>query len=451
MNRYKRYPAYKLSGVEWLGETPAHWEVKRLRQTVTGCQNGVWGKEPDGIHDTAVVRVADFNRIRLSVNWMEPTLRAIEPRIAALHALRRGDLLLEKSGGGENQPVGAVVLFDRDEPAVCSNFVAQLAIASGYHARFLTYLHATLYALRVNTRHIKQSTGIQNLDSASYLREVAALPPEAEQTLIANYLDRHTTQIDGLVTNKERLIELLQEKRAALITHAVTKGLDPSASMKDSGVDWLGMIPEHWEVERIKWVARMESGHTPDKKVDSYWQDGNIPWVSLADTEQLRDVDYIAATAVMTTSDGIAHSSAHVLPEGTVVFSRDATIGLCAVTQGGMAVSQHFIGWVCGPRLRPEYLLLVLRSMTSELERLTMGATVRTIGMPDVMGLVTPVPPLAEQDEIVRSVMDRRERVDALLEKSSEAIERLKELRSTLISAAVTGKIDVRGAAPDAS
>jgi len=100
-------------------------------------------------------------------------------------------------------------------------------------------------------------------------------------------------------------------------------------------------------------------------------------------------VDYIAATAVMTTSDGIAHSSAHVLARSTVVFSRDATIGLCAITRAGMAVSQHFIGWVCGSLLRPEYLLFVLRSMTQELERLTMGATVRTIGMPDVKGLVT--------------------------------------------------------------
>jgi type I restriction enzyme S subunit len=281
---------------------------------------------------------------------------------------------------------------------------------------------------------------------------VFALPPEPEQRAIAAFLDRETARIDALMAKKERLIELLQEKRTALITRAVTKGLPstgsgqatPTVPMKDSGVEWLGEIPAHWEVSRIKWAAKMVSGHTPDKKIDSYWQGGDIPWVSLADTGQLREVDYIATTAVMTTSDGIAHSSAHVLPEGTVVFSRDATIGLCAITRAGMAVSQHFIGWVCGSRLRPEYLLLVLRSMTQELERLTMGATVRTIGMPDVKSLATPIPPLAEQERIVREVLHRRARLDALVCKVRDAIERLKELRTALISAAVTGKIDVR-------
>jgi type I restriction enzyme S subunit len=390
------------------------------------------------------VRVADFDRVTYRVDIGDPTLRSIEPGIAASRALRRGDLLLEKSGGGENQPVGAVVLYDHTIPAVCSNFIARVTVAPGYDARFLTYLHAALYALRITTRHIKQSTGIQNLDSASYLGEATGLPPEPEQCAIATFLNRETARIDALLAKKERLIELLQEKCAALITRAVTKGLDPNVPMKDSGIEWLGKVPAHWEAERIKWAARMVSGHTPDKKVESYWQGGDIPWVSLADTGQLREVDYIASTEVMTTSDGIAHSSAHVLPAGTVVFSRDATIGLCAITRAGMAVSQHFIGWICGSRLRPEYLLFVLRSMTQELERLTMGATVLTIGMPDVKSLAIPIPPLLEQDEIVPHVLHRRAQLDSLVAKIRHAIDRLKELRTALISAAVTGKIDVR-------
>lgn len=146
----------------------------------------------------------------------------------------------------------------------------------------------------------------------------------------------------------------------------------------------------------------------------------------------------------MTTSDGIAHSSAHILPAGTVVFSRDATIGLCAITGAEMAVSQHFIGWVCGPRIKPEYLLFVLRSMSQELERLTMGATVRTIGMPDVKSLVTPIPPVPEQEKIVLYIRQNRSQIDALIAKVREAVDRLTELRSSLISAVVTGKIDVR-------
>jgi type I restriction enzyme S subunit len=444
LRRFKRYPAYKDSGIEWLGEIPAHWQVKRLRSTITSCQNGVWGEDPDGRHDVLCVRVADFDRMRFKVEDEFSTLRSIDPVVLAARGLKTGDLLLEKSGGGENQLVGAVVQYDCQSVATCSNFVARMVVAPSFDSRYLTYLHAALYALRINFRHIKQSTGIQNLDSATYLNEKVASPSEGEQRAIAAFLDRETAKIDALVTKKEQLIELLQEKRTALITRAVTKGLDPNAPMKDSGVEWLRDIPVHWDAERIKRVAQMVSGHTPDKKIDSYWRGGHIPWVSLADTGHLREVDYIVDTAVMTTADGIANSSAHILPVRTVVFSRDATIGLCAITAVDLAVSQHFIGWICGTRLLPEYLLLVLRSMTEELESLTMGATVKTIGMPDVKSLVTPIPPILEQEAIVEHVLRARTRVDRLAEKVREAINCLKELRSSVISAAVTGKLDVR-------
>ena len=243
---------------------------------------------------------------------------------------------------------------------------------------------------------------------------------------------------------KERLIELLQEKRTALITRAVTRGLDPDVPMKDSGVEWLGEIPAHWEVKRLKWVAQMESGHTPDKKVAAYWNDGNIPWVSLNDTGYLKNQDYIRDTEYYTNALGLKNSSARLLPPRSVIFSRDATIGLCAITERSMAVSQHFIAWICTEALLPEYLLRALDAMQGELERLTMGATLRTIGMPDVKTLSTPVPPVPEQDQIIAFVRKETAFIDALIGTVLQAIDLLKEFRTALISAAVTGKIDVR-------
>src|SRR6266550_5327705 len=109
-----------------------------------------------------------------------------------------------------------------------------------------------------------------------------SLPPPAEQRAIAAFLDRETARINALIAKKERLIELLQEKRAALISHAVTKGLDPTVPMKDSGVEWLGEIPAHWEVKRLKFVAKQETGHTPSRQHPEYWEDCTIPWISLA-------------------------------------------------------------------------------------------------------------------------------------------------------------------------
>ena len=216
----------KDSGVEWLGEVPAHWEVNRLRVTVQNYQNGVWGAEPNGKNDIACVRVADFDRIRLRARMDKPTLRSIEPTVIQTRSLHSGDLLLEGSGGGEKQPVGAVVLYDSVEPAVCSNFIAQLRPSNGFESRFLAYLHFALYSVRVNLRSIKQSIGIQNLDKANYLNEATALPPLPEQQTIATFLDKETAKIDDLIARIREAIERLKELRTALISAAVTGRID---------------------------------------------------------------------------------------------------------------------------------------------------------------------------------------------------------------------------------
>ncbi len=441
VRRFKPYPVYKDSGLDWLGAIPRHWMVKRVRQSCSRVTDGAHISPDTTSSDFPFVSTVD---IRGGAIDFDECLRTSASSYAYMERTgcrpNHGDVLFSKDG-----TVGttAVVTTDR-EFAVASSLVILSPARGELDASWLEYwLNGAFTKEQIEL--LLSGAALRRISVAKVGRLFLILPPElGEQRAIAAFLDRETARIDGLVAKKERLIELLQEQRTALITRAVTKGLDPNVPMKDSGVEWLGEIPAHWEAERIKWAARMVSGHTPDKKVESYWQGGDIPWVSLADTGQLREVDHIATTAVMTTSDGIAHSSAHVLPAGTVVFSRDATIGLCAITRAGMAVSQHFIGWVCSSHLQPEYLLFVLRAMTQELERLTMGATVRTIGMPDVKSLATPIPPLPEQKEIVRHVLYRRAQIDSLVAKVRDAIDRLKELRTALISAAVTGKIDVR-------
>ena len=258
--KYRRYAEYKDSGVEWLGEAPAHWEVDRLKWTVNGCINGIWGDEPDGKSDVICIRVADFDRVRNRVRDGDYTVRYIPVPQRNGRLLQSGDLLIEKSGGGDQQPVGAVVLFEYEFDAVSSNFVARMPVRRGMNPNFLCYLHAALYSIRLNTCSIKQNTGIQNLDSSAYLDEKIALPPREDQDAIADFLDRETAQIDALIAKQERLIAVLQEKRQALISHAVTKGLNPDAPMKDSGVEWLGEVPAHWKVKRLKHIASIQTG-----------------------------------------------------------------------------------------------------------------------------------------------------------------------------------------------
>ncbi len=246
----------KESGVEWLGEIPADWKMYRLRWSVETSKNGVWGEEPDGEKDDIpCVRVADFDRQGLCVSGEIPTIRKVTASERKGRVLRFRDLLIEKSGGGEQQPVGCVVIYNLDQPAVCSNFVARLTPSDIADSNFFRYVHATAYALRLNVKAIKQTTGIQNLDTDAYFNEPVAFPPLPEQHIIADFLDRKTAQIDSLIAKKQRMIELLGEKRQVLISQAVTRGLDPKVPMKDSGIEWLGKIPKHWEVRRIATFA----------------------------------------------------------------------------------------------------------------------------------------------------------------------------------------------------
>ncbi len=179
------YSAYKPSGVPWLGNVPSHWAGMRMRDCIEGCANGVWGDDPQGDgNDIPVFRVADFDRERRQVREYE-TIRNVEPSQRNGRALVAGDMLIEKSGGGEQQPVGMVVSYEGPDGAVCSNFVARMTPRDGIVSRFMVFLHAHLYASRVTNISVKQTTGIQNLDSMAYLSERCFVPTVGEQRLIA--------------------------------------------------------------------------------------------------------------------------------------------------------------------------------------------------------------------------------------------------------------------------
>jgi type I restriction enzyme, S subunit len=442
------YPNYRPSGVEWLGNIPKDWTVKRLKWSVEGSFNGVWGDEPDGVDDVVCLRVADFNRDNYTISTEALTLRAIEAKQLESRKLKRGDLLIEKSGGGEKQLVGCVVYFDHKFDAVCSNFVARMPVVEGHLPRYWAYVHAGMYAGKLNYPAIKQTTGIQNLDAALYLDTLAAYPPLVEQQKIATFLDWKTSQIDALIAKKQTLLQKLKEKRLAVITQAVTKGLNPDVPKRDSGSDWIGKVPSHWDVLKIKFVTELASGHTPSRTVEEYWIDCNIPWVSLNDSKMLREKDSISETRYQISELGLANSSARLLPAGVVVFSRDATVGLCAITEVPMAVSQHFVAYICGEKITGKYLLFVLKAMNQHLQSLQTGSTIVTIGMPEVRGLICPLPTTAEQAAIVDHIDSVTAKIDQMLANAETAITRLTEYRSALITAATTGKIDVRAWQP---
>jgi type I restriction enzyme, S subunit len=217
----------KPSGIDWLPMIPSAWKTHRLRRTTSKETNGFWGDEPVGDEtDITCIRVADFDRVRRRVKDGEKTLRSVPASKRGARLLRQGDLLLEKSGGGEQTPVGCVVLYERDGLAITSNFVAKLTPLDDYDGRFLCYLHQALHDVRITMLSVKQTTGIQNLDSFWYLNELAPFPPIEEQQAIVAHIDRETAKIDTLIAKYQRELELLTEYRASLISHAVTGKID---------------------------------------------------------------------------------------------------------------------------------------------------------------------------------------------------------------------------------
>lgn len=250
---FPKYPAYKDSGVEWIGEIPVGWKLERLKCSVLECKNGIWGQDPQfNEDDITCIRVADFDREKLNISSLSLTVRNIKQKDTIGREVEFGDLLIEKSGGGEKQPVGCVVFYSLNHKSVCSNFIACMKISHLFLNKYLLYVHKLLYDSGVTVRSIKQTSGIQNLDQNSYLNEKVPVPPFPEQQTIASFLDRECRKIDALIAEQERLIALLAEKRQAVISHAVTKGLNSNVPMKDSGIPWIGMVPKGWEIKRIK-------------------------------------------------------------------------------------------------------------------------------------------------------------------------------------------------------
>jgi len=434
VRRFRSYPEYKDSGGEWLGKVPAHWEIDRLKATVTGCQNGVWADEPDGLNDIICVRVADFDRVRLKVDLTEPTLRSVDRRVLPIRLLKKGDLLLEKSGGGEKQPVGAIVLYDQAEPAICSNFVARLEIAQGFDARYLTYLHFAAYSARLNTRSIKQNTGIQNLDSGSYLNERTPLPPLSDQRSITAFLDRETTQIDALIAKKERLIELLQEKRTALIGDAISQS---AASTEVRLGHYVDLLPGFA-------FPSVDFSQDPD------------------DIRLLRGVNISPGSlrwdeVVNWPKHDLVRFGRYQLQLGDLVLGMDrpwigSGIRVSFLTARDLPalLLQRVARLRAKHGLVQQYLRLILESpqFRSYFEPILTGISVPHISPDQIASFRFKLPSMSTQAAICQKLETEMTEIKNLGEHLETSVNHLKELRTALISAAVTGKIDVRGEAP---
>ena len=455
MSRYKAYAEYKDSGVEWLDIVPKDWNVMQLKRTVHGCVNGIWGSEPkNNGDDTIVIRVADFNRSKLNVNDDGYTYRKIDEKEKVNRILKSGDLLLEKSGGGEKTLVGQVVLFDKSFDAVTSNFVAKMTPICGYDGRYLNYVFSRFYSDNINYCSIKQNTGIQNLDSASYLTEKIGFPTLPEQIQITNFLDHETAKIDALIEKQQELIKLLKEKRQAVISHAVTKGLNPNAPMRDSGVEWLGEVPAHWTITKAKFLFGFITSGSRGW-AEYYADDGDL---FFRITNLTRDtIDPKLDSIQYVTPPNGSEGERSRIKLNDLLISITADLGSVCVANSEIEngyVSQHVA--LCRPNMHvacPRWLgYFILSDMAKEqFIGSGYGGTKIQLSLEDIRELWVVLPNVTEQIEIAVFIEKQFDIFDSLMFSADQQIKLLQERRTALISAAVTGKIDVRDWQPSST
>jgi type I restriction enzyme S subunit len=448
-SRFRPYPVYKPSGIEWLGDVPEYWNVDRLKWSTQGAINGTWGDEPNGADDIVCVRVADFDRERFLVADAPPTMRAVDSGQRDNRLLRRGDLLIEKSGGGEKQLVGCVVLFDHDYSAVCSNFVARMPVSRGMHPRFWCYIHAALYASHLNYPSIKQTTGIQNLDTYAYLNERMGFPKCDEQRVISDFLDRETAKIDTLIAKKRALIEKLSEKRSALISHTVARGLPSGAARatqlpehpisKPSGLSWLGDIPAHWSLVPAKLVSSI---FVPQRDKPELNTDGDgYPWITVEDLTV--NTVYKSEKDLSVSFESARSTGSRTVPAGSVLASCVGTFGIASIAGRELIINQQLQAYL-PTRVHPLFLSFVVRASVPYFEQMATAATIAYVNADRFGSLPIPLPPLPEQEAIAEYLGTETSKLDRIVAKVSKAVDLLKEQRTALIAAAVTGKIDLR-------
>ena len=431
MSQYRAYPAYKDSGVEWIGQVPEHWEVKPICR-VTSVNDDVL---PDSTTDDTPIRYVDIS----SVGYMEGIKQASDMCFADAPSRARrkassGDVIIS-TVRTYLKAVAAVT----DEYADCV-FSTGFAVLRARHLdrSFLKWMVLNELLIQAIEAH-SEGLSYPAINASALVKLKSVIPPPEEQASIAATLDRETARIDALVEKKTRFIELLKEKRQALITHAVTKGLDPNVKMKDSGVEWIGQVPEHWDVvqSRRLFSERKERARDDDKQYTSSQKYGVILQTEFMEREGRRIVLVEKGQEILK----------HIESGDFLISMRSFQGGIEECTSSGCVSSAYVplrpIKWIWHSFFK--YLFksnTYIQALQRTSDLIRDGQALRFENFSKVPLLHVPI---SEQKDIALVLDNETARIDALISKSEQSIILLKERRAAFITAAVTGQIDLRG------
>lgn len=429
--KYPAYSKYKFSGVEWLGDVPENWEVKRLKHIAQLFGRiGFRGYSTEDLVDEmeGAVTLSPSNMIEGNLNLAKCTYISWDkyhesPEIQVYVQ----DILIVKTGS----TLGKIAHVKEVSHPMTIN--PQIAIFKNLRCndRFFFYYISAPY---IQDQISISNTGstIPTMTQQTIMGYAIPNPPLPEQQAIAEFLDRETGRIDELFSKKQKLIELLKEKRTALISRAVTKGLNPNVKMKPSGVEWLGDVPEHWSVKRLKYSSNTVMGQSPSS--DEYSDDSDLtPFLQgNADFTDRFPMPRIYCEKVN-----------KIIGKGALLISVRAPVGALNEADQTYGIGRGLCAVIPQNTLLKEYSWYALQITREELNTLATGSTYDAVSTDEVGNMSFPLPPLPEQQAITDYLDRETGKIDSLVAKVEAVIEKLKEYRTALISAAVTGKIDV--------
>lgn len=447
---FARYPAYKDSGVEWLGEVPEHWEVVRLKRACEVFPSNVDKHSRDGEPQVLLCNYTDVYYNEKITQEMTFMSASAAPDQISRFTLKAGDTIITKdSETADDIAISAYV--PRDLPGVvCGYHLSMIRPRSEVSGAFMKRLFDSVY---LKSKVAVAANGLTRVGLGQYAIDnlEVPLPPEAEQALVALFLDHETAKIDALVAEQERLIELLKEKRQAVISHAVTKGLDPSVPMKHSGVEWLGEVPAHWRVQPLGSLTTViQTGPFGSQlHSDEYVYDAT----PVVNPSNIVDGQIRPDPSVTVTDEVVQRLAHQKLIAGDIVVGRRGEMGRCAV------VEQSQAGWLCGTGSLRLHLTasaipdFVWRYLTTDLIKQylslqSVGSTMENLNTEILARVPVPVPNVTEQSAICRAISEQLEVLNNLESAATKGVRFLQERRTALISATVTGQIDVRGWVP---
>lgn len=439
---YPAYPDYKPSGVDWLGDVPTHWEVRRLKY-VAQLRN-----EKNEADEENQLPYIGLEHIESWTGKLLPLDTETVP-VGISNRFRSGAILF-----GKLRPYLAKACRV-DFEGLCTSELLVLE-ANSQHAQFLLYqLLSEGFVSLIDSSTYGAKMPRASWDFIGYCE--LPIPPVSEQRAIADFLDAQTARLDTLIAKKRELIDKLNEKRSALISRTVTRGLPPAAAraagldphprLKPSGIEWLGEIPEHWEVKAIKHIAKVGNGSTPSRENSDYWWDGSYPWLnsSVVNQEQVTEAEEFVTD--------LALRECHlprIKPPAVLIgiTGQGRTRGMATTLLFEATINQHLAYLKPHPSICDvRYLRRMLDSAYSYLRNESdgSGSTKGAITCEQISNVTISLPPLREQRSIADYLDQETARIDQMVGAVEAAIERLLEYRTALITAAVTGKIDVRG------